>query len=196
MIRFYSKRNDVFLSHGIVFKTFNHEADFRKELSVYEKLMASKSPLVPSIIEVTAPKRQLVIEYVEGITVLEQLELLEVNGDVTMAVQVLMAVLSWLEAFYQVFFDTNQIMGDVNLRNFIWHKGSVYGIDFEKSVQGDSYVEKAELLARYVLYDPIESGFKKQVFKLVTDNLGEKEGFKELIREKVEAIKDRRRHQS
>lgn len=194
MIRFYSKRNDVILDHGIVIKTFKRQADFKKEQTVYTKLEASNFQLVPQIVHIDSSKRQLSIEYLEGPTVLEELELLEKSSDVERGVTLLVSIFNWLDAFYKIFSDEKQIMGDVNLRNFIWYKGQVYGIDFEKSEPGDMIQEKAEVLARYLLYNPVESDFKIKVTNRVIADLFESDGFEDLIGEKVTAIKERRSH--
>jgi hypothetical protein len=107
-----------------------------------------------------------------------------------------LATLTWLDKFYAVFEGSNQVMGDINLRNFIWFENMVFGIDFESSCTGNITSEKAELFARYLLYDPIESDFKIQVLKKVLVYLKAQDGFESMIETTVEAIKIRRENKS
>lgn len=192
MTTFYSKKNHVELIDGKVVKTFLSESDFKKELSIYQQLGQSYSMKIPEIICFDEEKYTITISYLEGPTVLELLELLEENSQIDQAVQVLLATLTWLDTFYLVFDGSYQVMGDINLRNFIWFENMVFGIDFESSCIGNIASEKAELLARYLLYDPIESDFKIQVLKQVLVHLKVEVGFESMIETKVESIKIRR----
>jgi tRNA A-37 threonylcarbamoyl transferase component Bud32 len=192
MTIFYSKKNHVELINDIVVKTFLSEIDFRRELSVYQQLGQSYCMKIPEIINVDEEKYKITIEYLEGPTVLELLEILEVNFQIDQAVKILLATLTWLDAFYLVFEGNDQVMGDVNLRNFIWFDNMVFGIDFESSCTGNITFEKVDLLARYLLYDPIESNFKIKVLEKVLLNLNLQDGLESMIENKVEAIKLRR----
>ena len=79
-------------------------------------------------------------------------------------------------------------MGDVNLRNFIWYDEMVFGIDFESSGNGDRLLEKAELLARYLLYNPVESDFKKEVLQEIKETMEFSDRFEKMIESEMTAI--------
>lgn len=191
MIEFYSKRNHVFLSKGNVIKIYINEFDFYREKKVYQKMEEALFLNKPKMIEDNG-KNKLILEYLEGPTILELLEKCEHQLDVDLAVMVLKEILQWLDAFYEIFNGENQVMGDVNLRNFIWYKDTVYGIDFEKSCPGNSTNEKAEVIARYLLYDPIESDFKMKVFNVLVEQLYVSEEFKIKVDQIKKEIKIRR----
>ena len=189
---FYSKRNHVELVGDRVVKIFLNKTDFNRETAIYQKLSQSRSINIPKIINYNEDENTITLEYIDGPTVLELLENLENCTQIDQAVQVLLSTVLWLEQFYKVFEGSNQVMGDVNLRNFIWFDSMVFGIDFESSGNGDITLEEAELFARYLLYDPIESDFKLEVIKRVMHYMNVQNGFENQIKTKVESIKLRR----
>lgn len=165
MKTFYSKKNNVVSTSGIIRKQFRSVSAFENELFIYSKLTLKGLCHIPKIIKTEPDNKTIYMTYLSGVTILERLEGLEVEENKKAAVQTLILTLEWLEAFYSSFEGHVQIMGDVNLRNFIWYEEKVYGIDFETAKTGNKDVEKLELLARYMLYDPSESRFKKEVLE-------------------------------
>lgn len=70
IIKFKSKRNDVFRQGNIVIKHFVSRDDYMNESLVYEKL--SGTLLAPKLIEKAA--NCITTEYIEGISLFEELE--------------------------------------------------------------------------------------------------------------------------
>ena len=63
--------------------------------------------------------------------------------------------------------EKNEILGDINLRNFIISNNKIFGLDFENVKTGDRKREIIDVLAMYMLYNPAISEFKESVLDLV-----------------------------
>lgn len=192
--RFNSKRNYVFYegSEKAVIKRFSRNEDFQSEKMIYHELKRNGFKYIPKLLFQDLTNKELHLEYLEGPTVLEVLEELEVNNRSEEAVSVLIQVIDWLDCFYEKvqtldgFSFTGSeglIMGDVNLRNFLYVNKNIYGLDFERIQKGKYTEEKCELLARYLIYDPIYTVFKNQVVQQVIKHVFQGE---ELLKKRTE----------
>lgn len=171
---FISKKNYVYYNEATtsVVKQFVLEEDFLKEMDIYSRLEDIRFKKKAKVLAVNKEKYELHLEFLEGVTLLSKLESLEQQGRVDEAVKILLAVIQWLEQFYNALELT---MGDVNLRNFIFVNEEIYGIDFENVEKRTCYEEKVELLSRYLIYDPIKTSFKQEVVKHIIHHMYEVE---------------------
>lgn len=187
--KFVSKKNEVFLyeitdyekKKYVVLKKFENEESFNTELSIYKHLIVIcnetkklnskeiKNPIeFPNLLNYDTKKFILITEYIDGCTVLDLLENCEKNNYIKKAGFILIKVLEWLEKFYSVMgTEKNEILGDINLRNFIISNNKIFGLDFENVKTGDRKLEIIDVLAMYMLYNPAISEFKESVLDLV-----------------------------
>lgn len=194
MDRFYSKRNIVSKSDHSVIKTFTEKTHFIKELSVYKTLLANGFVKMPNLMDVDERNCTLSLEYINGTLLVDCIEQAEKNGDVNSAYMCLSHLIKWLDDFYMSFDLDNQIMGDINFRNFIWNQGTLYGYDFECVTSGDQAKERMDVLAWYMMYNPIETEFKKTVVTLLAnEHYKNSEKVYENLDLSIREIKERRR---
>lgn len=122
----------------------------------------------PKLLGYDDSKLLLALSYIKGDNVLELLEYYERINFIEQSSQILIEVLEWLNQFYTAIGITgDEVFGDVNLRNFIITDDGVFGVDFENVKSGERKSEIMEVLAFYMLYDPIKSDVKKSVVGLV-----------------------------
>lgn len=180
--KFISKKNNVslhkFTDEGekqyVVVKKFHNAKAYQAELEIYRRIIRCQqneggSQLNhPNLLDYDDSKLSLSLEYIKGNNVLELLEYYESRSSVKEAAQVLIQVLQWLERFYSTIgIDGDEVLGDVNLRNFMITDKVIYGIDFEDVKSGCRHIETLEVLAMYMLYDPAKSEFKYAVLSVV-----------------------------
>ena len=179
---FISKRNNVSLyeltdkekkKQHVVIKKFENEDAYKNELSIYQRLSGhyDEAELLlnfPKLLGYDDSKLLLALSYIKGDHVLELLEYYERINFIEQSSQILIEVLEWLNQFYTAIGITgDEVFGDVNLRNFIITDDGVFGVDFENVKSGERKSEIMEVLAFYMLYDPIKSDVKKSVVGLV-----------------------------
>lgn len=179
---FISKKNNVSLyqlidnekkKQYVVIKKFENGDAYKKELSIYRRLIrhydeSERLLNFPKLLGHDDSKFLLILDYVKGDNVLELLEYYESINFIEQSSQILIKVLEWLEKFYIAIGITgDEVFGDVNLRNFIIADNEVFGVDFENVKSGKRKSEIIEVLAFYMLYDPIRSDIKKSVVSLV-----------------------------
>jgi len=122
---------------------------------------------VPAIIHAGAD--HLVMEYIQGLTLLEWLEIEEKKSpDITIrpeALKLIEKLAHWLKRFYAItsLDGNNYILGDVNLRNFI-AGDKLYGLDFESRIKGRIEEDLGKLCAFTLTYHPPFTAWK---YKLV-----------------------------
>ncbi|WP_461204691.1 BUD32 family EKC/KEOPS complex subunit [Clostridium sp. DL1XJH146] len=205
---FYSKRNKVSLiekdSKKYIYKIHSTEKSFCFEKDFYFKLYENNNNKLktPKLISCNENEKILVIEYIEGCTLIEKLEELEkINCEncELEAIGLILKLYKWIEIFYSIeFIKSDKIMlNDINFRNFIVKEDEIYGIDFE-DLQSEGYKDRTgELIAFYLMYKPIFSIFKNNVIEKVIDYLVEEKGYNEIelkndINKELNIIKKRR----
>lgn len=164
-----SKKNKVRLiqeanNAPIIQKQFSSFVNKEKEIWVLRNLH-KRGLGVPTLID---HKGSILYEsYIEGplfLHVYEELERKEEDGDI--AVEGCFTLCEWLYNFHMLstqFFNQPHIMGDVNLRNYIWSKEGIVGFDFEDCKPGQFQEDLACLLAFLLLYDPVLTPWKEEV---------------------------------
>ncbi len=130
-------------------------------------------------------------------------ELKKVNGEIKnhyeTAYLILVKFFKWLYTFHKlkIFEESKHVLYDVNFRNFIICEDQVFGIDFEDVQVGLQINDYIKAIAMYLLYDPIESSFKKRVVNQLLLYLDEQESYKidvlnNMINKEIGNIKNRR----
>lgn len=192
---FYSKRNQVTYAADqdcVRKKHFDPEA-YKNEIWVYEKLSLSPLVRVPKVISEDEESLLLTLSFIHGTLLLDRLTICEAEGSVNEAVVLFARLYDWLDGFYEGM-SGSYILKDVNLRNFIVHEETIYGLDFEMVTEGDTYKEKCMVLAMYQMYDPADTSFKKWICEAVIDKCFEKaDDAREEIDQCRKIIKDRRK---
>lgn len=170
-----SRRNDVWHCQwdgkDRIRKCFAAQVDYLQEKRVYRHLLQVSPQLCPDVIDFDDVGREMILEYIPGVTVLEALEKAEEEMDQERAVVIFTRLLDWMQVFYkdQKTENNQGIRGDINLRNFIWTEQYVVGIDFEGCCLGDRVAEIHRMIAFYLLYKPEKTNFKLSVVGAVMD---------------------------
>lgn len=131
-MEFYSKRNKVSLieykGKRAVKKQFFEENCCKRESEFYKQM--SKELLVPQVLE--AGLDFLILEYIQGMNMLELLEYQEEHG---FDQEPWVFLWKWIKACGT---SCGLIPSEGNLRNFIWETKArkLYGIDFENYEEG------------------------------------------------------------
>lgn len=199
-----SRRNDVWHCQwdgkDIIRKCFAAQVDYLQEKSVYRHLLQVSPQLCPGVIDFDDAGREMILEYIPGVTVLEALEKAEEEKDQERAIVIFNRLLDWMQHFYkdQKIENNQGIRGDINLRNFLWTGQHVVGIDFEGCCLGDPVDEIHRMIAFYLLYKPEKTSFKLSVVGAVMDTVLQMTNrsllfFWESVEEEMEKILVRRK---
>lgn len=166
--RFYSKKNQVYKARllssegkekSIVIKKYTGPIENRrKEIQLLHHLR-QQGLTVPKIYFVK--EDYIVMEYIEGRTLLEEIEKREEEQVVgkdsfykSNNEQLVDSLITWLKDFYY-HTDNQLILKDINLRNFLINKqGKIYGIDFEDYGIGNIVEDGGKLCAYILTYNP------------------------------------------
>lgn len=205
---FYSKKNKVSLVEinfqKYIYKVHLNENSFYLEKEFYRKLKQNHGYMIntPNLVSYKENEKTLLLEYIEGSTLLEKLEELEeINdrGSELASANLILCLYNWIESFYNLDFIKKDglVLNDVNFRNFIVKDNKIYGIDFEDISEGDCNDSTGRIIAFYLTYSPCFTLFKNRVTKRVVDYLIGQKGFNEKkitknIKEELEIIKKRR----
>lgn len=175
MKKFISKKNNVFLNGDVIVKKFTSVDRQQKELDIYKKLDGKLH--APHIISCYG--NTVEIEYIDGDTLLDVFISYENEGK--NASEIFLKLINWLKRFNDV---TGKRFYDVNLRNFIYYRGEVYGIDFEDAADG-TYLEDIGKLFAYILtYNPMFTQYKFNLIKALFTEAGySKEVFAQMEKE-------------
>jgi len=148
MIEFKSKRNRVYLREGKVYKHFNSVSAAQAE-ALFINMLLEKGVKVPAVLGHDGDV--LIIEYIDGLTLPDLL----CSQDEPDWRQISAALTGWLQSFYDAVCHetTGEIRGDVNGRNFIFHAGDVWGVDFEEHCYGVRETDAGRLLAYITTYE-------------------------------------------
>ncbi len=166
---FHSKRNCVRLiqdnEHIYVEKKFFNLMDYRTECEWY-MMLRKRGFYIPKLLNSNTDTLTLQMEYIQGITLLEHLEILEAMNDQEGAIL-------WMSRLFENFKRLNQQVGcyysDVNLRNFLVLGDRLYLLDFE-AIRSGKELPIAKTLAFYLLYRPMKTSFKQEVVKMCLCN--------------------------
>lgn len=195
-----SKRNDVrhcqWAGEDVVEKCFVRREDYLREKSVYQNLLQSAPEMCPRVIDFDDRRNRLILEYISGVTVLKALERAEDENDQERGIEIFTQLLAWIQTFHE---SHQQVMGDINLRNFLWVDQHVIGIDFEGCCLGDPKEEVLRVIAFYLLYAPERTRYKLSVVHAVIDSILRMTDrsvllFWETLNEEMEKIQIRRRN--
>lgn len=153
--KFKSKKNQVFLvrAGGLVFveKNFAAAENFAREQEVWG-MLREKMLSVPALIAVDPHKKMVQYEYIAGETLLTLLE----RVPLSQSLLAMEALGQWLWQLHKCFLGesgTTVLVGDMNLRNFIYADGVIYGIDYEEYVWGSPISDVAGVVAFIATYD-------------------------------------------
>ncbi|MCL0032712.1 hypothetical protein M1N12_02790 [Peptococcaceae bacterium] len=155
--KFYSKRNEVFLvkvgykkSFKVVMKKYNTEKEAKREFYNLNYLL-SKGINVPRPYKVN--KNLIFMQYIEGKLLVD---LLDTD---------LLSYKNWVKKLAYWFFKMHNVTccntglgllkGDVNLRNFIFHRGDFFGLDFERCMYGHPKRDIGEICAFLLGHYPL-----------------------------------------
>ncbi len=176
---FYSKRNQVYLDleGNRVVKLFTRKESYKWEEKIYKVLSETGFDEKPHLLDKDPEKGVLFLSYLKGKTLLDLVEVYELESNIEATVVLLIELKAWFEKFYQALDNSclfyqgeSYCFGDVNLRNFIYDK-KIQGLDFESVAEGDRNQEWLELLARFLLYRPEKTDYKYKVLKSLYNQL-------------------------
>lgn len=144
--RFHSKRNRVSLvrlheaagSRLAVFKEYGSRGRELLE-SEYENIMKLRAFGIPVPRILSKTEAGILMEYIEGQLVTELAERLDTGEWVD-------SLALWMAKLHSICEGKGSLLkGDVNLRNFIYSGGQIYGLDFETTDNGDPRTDLANL---------------------------------------------------
>jgi len=110
---------------------------------------------IPSPFEKDTENNVLILSYFQGENVCDLLNNVQTPG--VMKEQVVDVLADWFVLFH-TFFKTDErfrIRGDATLRNFIYQKGHIWGVDFEESRNGKPGEDLGTLCASLLSTDPM-----------------------------------------
>jgi tRNA A-37 threonylcarbamoyl transferase component Bud32 len=135
--------------------------NMEKEFSILKKGVVSLS--VPSPFEKDIEQNVLVLSYIPGQNVCDIINDPKISYEEK--IKTVQHLAEWFLRFH-TFFKTEhsfQIRGDATLRNFIQHKGQIWGVDFEESRIGKPSEDLATLCSSLLSTDPM---FTDEKYKL------------------------------
>ena len=154
-MKLHSMKNNVYKKDDKIFKYFNSEESFYRELTIAKQLKKA-GVTVPEVLD--ASNNTIVYEFIEGTSYHALTDCFKLQHADALA--------NWLQTFYNV---TGKIKGDVNLRNFIYDDrlNICYGIDFEDVCEGIVETDFGEIIAFAATYDPPFTSGKKHCASLL-----------------------------
>lgn len=183
-----------------VIKIFNDINDYTKEKTINSMLnRARKNEIkqdfhIPDIIEDNCNEAYIVYNYIKGNKLLNVFELYEKSNETDQCVGTMIDIFCWLDKFHNILtkkeyvnemYKNNLIdkefhnlykdevisLYDINFKNFIINNGQVYGYDYEYVKVGRKVDEYVKFLAYLLTYDPILTKFKRNVYKLLLNEV-------------------------
>ena len=156
-------------------KLFNSPKNYITERDFY--LNTNNEQLAkPTLLKYNNEQSTLYLEYIEGNTLLHELEQCELNNHKEEACQLLYKLVDYLADFNELRYIQEQQMcfNDLNLRNFLVYNNKIIAIDFEDIKQGLIISDMAKIVAMYLVYSPSFTEFKIQVTKHVKQYISQK----------------------
>jgi len=172
--QFISKRNEVFLREGLVYKKTKDPRAAALEASILRELRAGGAA-VPEVL--ACRDGVLVMECLPG----EPLpDVIERGGyDVDMLAG---ALCDWFDGFYRAAVPSaptgtaGAVRGDVNGRNFLWDGERIYGVDFEERCFGPRARDAGRLAAFIETYRGCEPQRREALSRAFMRGFAEKFG--------------------
>jgi tRNA A-37 threonylcarbamoyl transferase component Bud32 len=137
-----SKRNQVYLiklcestdrKYAIMKKYSLNNQKFLEEEYENMQMLQEHGILIPGMIYKSS--ESLIMEYIQGELVADLLERLDIGDWVD-------GLASWMAKLHKLADGKSSLLKtDVNLRNFIYSEGQIYGLDFEKVSYGDIRID-------------------------------------------------------
>jgi tRNA A-37 threonylcarbamoyl transferase component Bud32 len=172
---FFSRRNQVWLEDGFVYKRIlpdDDRADTARLAEIESENLLRLSAggvFVPRPISLNGSL--LTMEYIEGITLTEAIELGEIGAYSDGMLVKLIA--GWFSSFYAAL-PEGVCRGDVNCRNFILTSdGRLCGVDFEKLPFGRREADLGRLTAFILTYEPSRTAYKQRLTQGLTKHFTE-----------------------
>lgn len=167
--KFKSKKNDVFLvkfnNNKSILKKFNNEENYFAEKKYYS-ILKEDNIKIPKVLEADDLCFTLLLENIEGKTVLEGMEKYEFLNNYDKAYELIKDVFHWIYNFHSIEYIKSNCLSlwDINFRNFIVkNDNTIYGIDFESINKGSLLNDTAKLIGMYLNYDEKYSDFKNRI---------------------------------
>jgi len=197
MMKFKSKRNNVYLYDNMVFKELpNRETALRE--SEFLEMLLSKDVAVPKVIGID--DNVLCLEYINGVPLPDFLFLQKRSCENSLPLkngvlknnvassnigtskksdiykqceQAAKGITKWLDSYYTAVdhASSSEIRGDVNGRNFLITKTGIIGVDFEKHVFGKMETDFGGLLAYVSSYSYYDPTVQNLFYEIMTDCL-------------------------
>ncbi len=182
-MKFHSKKNEVYLKNGIVVKCHSCQKGLRREAAALRTLHAA-GLAVPRLLRCT--EHCLFLEYIAGTTYADLSEAITFREAAALA--------HWLAAYHRL---TNELRGDVNLRNFLWTGTECFGVDFEDPpAVGDQETDQGRIIAFAATYDPPFSANKIRCAEFFLQAFlqtgGEQDKIRSAYLQEITAIQQRR----
>ena len=117
-------------------------------------------------------KEKIILEYVNGLTLLEILEIAEKGNikppqfDNTIVYHAFILLFRWLTDFYRFSHEITgkcTIFGDINFKNFIFSGHKIYGIDLENCRFGFKEEDGGRIIAYLMTYLPAFTDWKMKL---------------------------------
>ena len=147
-MQFVSKRNEVFLREGLVYKKTNDPGAAALEAGILRVLRAG-GVAVPEVMD--CREELLVMEYLPGEPLPDVIERGGYDAEALAG-----ALCGWFEAFYAAA-APGESRGDVNGRNFLYDGERIYGVDFEERAVGPKARDAGRLAAFMETYDSCDT---------------------------------------
>ena len=144
MRRFLSKRNEVTLRDGLVYKQTKNPQQAALEASILRELRG-RGVAVPQV--VACRGNLLILEYLPGEPLPDLIGRGAYDPDALAG-----ALCDWFAAFYAAV-STGQLRGDVNGRNFLYDGTRIHSVDFEERCYGLPAQDAGRLAAFLATYD-------------------------------------------
>ena len=172
---FKSKRNQVFLSDGLITKRVSRPESAKAEAEFLRELHRA-GVRVPGVIEQCG--NEIIMEYLPGETLPDFISRMESAPDEAALHSAARRLCLWFEHFYAAVNhpQSGEIRGDVNGRNFIFMDDSVASVDFEGRVYGAMEQDIGKLLAFIHMYNPAQTSIKRRFVRLFKQAAQEKLG--------------------
>lgn len=178
--RLISKRNQVYLiklheggkSRLAILKKYSLD-NLRFLDAEYENMQMLKSSGIPIPEIIYKDRDSLIMEYIQGELVVDLVERLQIGDWID-------EFALWMTRLHEVSRrNSNLLKKDVNLRNFIYSNGQIYGLDFEEIGYGDVRIDLGNICFFILTNEP---SFKKEKYIIMRQFLQsyEKHSNKEL----------------